>query len=218
MADLESELENITKLKPKKSEQPGGSARGAYLQRLMDHIADLPEADWDTLSADAQRWYNDGAKAIKAQEPIPDFAEPAEEDEAGEEEEPEPADDNGEDEGEEEDEEMANVATEGETTTRKKKKAGAKKAAAPKKKAAAKSKGNGEAKAKRGPVVLKPDAVKVRIKKAILKDPTISLEDLVAQLSKGGTKISKITTAGVRSEFRHSLRVLVQEGFLKIEL
>jgi hypothetical protein len=215
MPDLEVELETVTKLKPKKSEEPGGDSRGGYLQKLMDTISELPETDWDGLSADAQKWYNEGAKALKAQEPIPDFADNAEEEETDEEDE--------EDEGDEHEEET-DMAMEGQETggtkqrskkAKPKPKAKAKPTAAPKK---AKPKEGNSEKKPRAAVALKPDAVKVRIKKAIIKDPQISLEDLCALLSKGGTKISKITTAGVRSEFRHSLRVLQQEGLIKIDL
>lgn len=213
MPDLEVELETATNLKPKKSEEPGGTSRGEYLHKLMDSIEGLPEADWDSLSAEAQKWYNEGAKALKAQEPIPDFVDNGEDTE-------EEQDDEEQDEQEQEDEMAMEGQETGGTKQRSKKakpkpKAKAKPTAAPKK---AKPKEGNSEKKPRAAVALKPDAVKVRIKKAIIKDPQISLEDLCALLSKGGTKISKITTAGVRSEFRHSLRVLQQEGLIKIDL
>jgi hypothetical protein len=199
---VEEELQAITKVKPRRdSEEAGGSSRAGYLQRLMDVIAGIPEDQWTELSLAAQTWYNEGAKAIKAQKPIPDF------DDVSTSEEQEPEDTVEED--------MADAELQEDTTTKAKKKKGARSSTPKPKKA--KGTNSGVATEGKSAIPLKADAVKVRIKRAILKDPTISLEDLCNQLSKGGTKISKVTTAGVRSEFRHSLRVLQQEGLIKID-
>lgn len=91
-------------------------------------------------------------------------------------------------------------------------KSGAKKAA-PKaaKKPAAESKVAAD-KAEKSPIKLDESGVKYRIKKAILKKPNISKEELVEVLGKGGEKVSELTVASIRTEFRHSLRVLAQEG------
>lgn len=61
--------------------------------------------------------------------------------------------------------------------------------------------------------------VKVRIKKLILKRPDISADEIIRRLIKQGVDApSKFTVVGIRSEFRHSLRLLKQEGYIDIEI
>jgi hypothetical protein len=60
-----------------------------------------------------------------------------------------------------------------------------------------------------------PDGVKVRIKRLVIGDPNISLEDLMGRLTKSGDKMSRMTVSAVRSETRHTLRVLHEQGKLK---
>lgn len=61
--------------------------------------------------------------------------------------------------------------------------------------------------------------IKVRIKKLILKRPDISADDIIKALSKdGGEAPSKFTVVSVRSEFRHTLRLLKNEGYIDIDL
>ena len=203
MAGIEEELQTLTKVKPRRdTEEAGGESRSGYLQRMMDVVEGIPESDWNKLSEQAQQWYNMGAEAIKAHKPIPEFDVVYVETKSA-------------DEDDEEEQEEEEVETSPSTNS--------KKVSKPPVKAKVKTKAKGpvKPKVKAAPpkekiaVPLKADAVKVRIKHAIIRDPQISLEDLCVVLSKGGTKISKVTTAGVRSEFRHSLRVLQQEGKLK---
>jgi hypothetical protein len=55
----------------------------------------------------------------------------------------------------------------------------------------------------------------VTIKEAMLDDPNMTVDDIVKKLSKKGTTVSKVTVANVRSDFRHSLKVLADNGKLK---
>jgi len=66
--DIQTELEVLTGIIQDKEE-------GAYdyMLKLMTCISDLPPDIWDTLSEEAQNWYNDAAKAYNKQMKIPDF-------------------------------------------------------------------------------------------------------------------------------------------------
>ena len=71
VSKLEAELMKVTKLR-----QAAGEARHAYLLRLLQGGQGLTKPLWNTLSADAQRWYNDGVNAFMAHniaDDIPDF-------------------------------------------------------------------------------------------------------------------------------------------------
>lgn len=60
--------------------------------------------------------------------------------------------------------------------------------------------------------------IKVRIKQILLKDPKTPVDTIMNKLSgKGQEAPSKFTVAGIRAEFRHSLKVLKQEGIKGLE-
>jgi hypothetical protein len=62
-------------------------------------------------------------------------------------------------------------------------------------------------------------SAKKHIKLMILRDPSISVEDLQLRLqTKHGLHVSITTLEGIRSEFRHSLRLLQQQGLLTLDL
>lgn len=57
--------------------------------------------------------------------------------------------------------------------------------------------------------------VKDRIKAIMIEEPDVSLDDIMEQMGKGGSKLSRVTISNIRAEFRHSLRALKRAGKLK---
>jgi len=208
---MTSILQELSKAASMKA--PKGGPDEAWLRSLVETInakADTDQDFWDKLSEPAQQYVNDGQLALNEGKPIPSI------DDNG----PAP---NGNGADHQEQDDMTDK------TTKKAKPAGgggAKKAAAakpagdPKKKAAAPAKKAAAAKpaADKAAGPKKVSGIKVAIKMAIIKQPGISLEDLIGKLEKDGEKVSRYTTASIRSEFRHSLRVLNQAGVTKIDL
>ena len=64
----------------------------------------------------------------------------------------------------------------------------------------------------------KRDALKVIVKRIMLKTPDISLADLMEELDYHGLSARKPTVRTIREEFRHSLKFLQAEGYLKADL
>jgi hypothetical protein len=62
------------------------------------------------------------------------------------------------------------------------------------------------------------DGIKDRIKALVWKNPSVGVDDLMEKLAKNGPTPSRLTVSSIRSEFRHSLKWLVRNGHLKIEL
>lgn len=79
-------------------------------------------------------------------------------------------------------------------------KKGAKTAAAP-------AKGNSTGEAKR------PGAY-TKIKQLMVKDPTMTSEKLIEKLNKAGYEMTPIAVSSIRSDFRHSMRILKEAGLL----
>lgn len=69
-AALKKELTEVTSCTPKRNEEEQD-----YLGRLVSAIANLDDADWDSLSSEAQDWYNDAAEAANKGKPIKGFIE-----------------------------------------------------------------------------------------------------------------------------------------------
>lgn len=221
----ETLLRKTTGCKPK-----GKEARQAFLGRLLETVEKLDDSEWEKMGQEAggtaaQQWCNDAVDARKAEKEIPDFAAP---DEAEDESEPEgdeaEAEDGDESEGEEESEdegaedEEEKVAKKAKTVKKAAaekapaKKAAGKKAAPAKKKAADDANGAKKSKGRaNGPL----EGIKATIKDLVIDQPHISLEDLLTKLQKGGNKMSRMTVSSVRSETRHTLRVLKAKGRLK---
>jgi len=73
-AAIQKELVEVTELSTKRGED-----RQAFLNRLVVAVAELADKDWDSLSKDAQDWYNNAADAKNAKKEIPDLVEAEEE-------------------------------------------------------------------------------------------------------------------------------------------
>ena len=183
----ETTLIEATGVKKKK-----GEGRQDFLRRVWDAASDLATEDWEKLTNPAQEWVNACTKADTDGKALPDIP-------GAKADEPE--------------KEKAPMAT---------------KAKAAAKAANGKANNNNKAKAKAKPEksakpaktakapkdkapklrVFKEDGLKVRIKRAIFKNPSIGRDDLVSLLAKGsGEKISAVTVTGVRNELRHTIRL-----------
>src|SRR5215472_9286575 len=69
---LQHELLAATDLQVRKSEE-----RNEFFHRLIDAVQDISNEAWDSLSTDAQKWVNAGARLIKKDgedAEIPEFA------------------------------------------------------------------------------------------------------------------------------------------------
>jgi hypothetical protein len=202
---LESELQAAASIKRKANE-----TEQAYLQRLAEAVRELPDDEWDQISEEGQTWTNDAIKALNAEHEIESFGngepkeEPKEEPDDKPGEEHDDDDDNGESKegGEEVEEKAAKPA----------RRVAAKKEAAPKKKAVK------EAKPAKKTVVKtngsRPAGAQTMIKQLLLKDPSMSTEDILAQLSKKGYSPTRQAATSIRSGFRHSLKVIKEAGML----
>ncbi len=182
---IEKSLQQATGVRHKKDDE----TRQDYLHRLVSATKELDDKEWNSLDPAVRAWVNEGVIAINAEQDIPDFTEAEETD-------------------------VAVISTKKKVKTVKVKEAKTPKEKAPK---VVKEKAPKVAKEKapRAARALNGDGVKVRIKRAIMKNPQISTEELIEQLSKGGQKVSKVTVGGIRSEFRHSLKFLIQDDHLK---
>lgn len=68
MSKIQSQLMEATGI-----EEKNGEDRQDFLKRLSRATADLSDAKWNSLSGDAQNWFNDSADATNAKKPIPEF-------------------------------------------------------------------------------------------------------------------------------------------------
>ncbi len=222
--NIEKEVASAAGLKVMKK----GVDRQEYLKKMVEVVTgdEFADDDWEKLSPAAQNWVNAAGTAINAGKDAPDpdgkpngkdkpakksaKAEDVEESEDEGEEESE--DDGDEDEGEQDAKPAKKVK--GKDKPAAKGKDDNKKAAKGKDKPAKKSAKPDKEKKQRGG----PDGMKIRIKKAILKKPSISTEDLIAELGDGENAPSKFTVSNIRAEFRHSLKVLADLGLLTKEL
>jgi hypothetical protein len=206
---VEQEVRTVTGVKPK-----GKEDRAKFLSRLAEGLQKISDDAWDNMSKGGQDWANLATKAYDNDKPVKEFAVEEEEDEESEVEAAAPDDD----------------AEEEETPPARGRKAA--KAAPPKPapKAAAKGK-PGPKPAKSKPAKERGNGaervlvgVKVDIKKMIIKNPDITADEIMEGLRKHPPASqpdyvpSKFTVTSIGSEFRHSLRVLKQEGVIDIEL
>lgn len=225
---VETELQKVTKLK-------AGRDRQAYLEKTVQALAELSKSKFESLSEDAQDWFQRAKQAYTDEEAIPDFEDEEDQaDEASEGDEESEADDEsgedgeeGEEEAEGEDEEASSERPtagrrqsrrqqaddeEGKETMTAKKKANGK-APAAKKKAAAKPAAKA-AKKSAAPRALGQGAPTL-IKQFVLKNPDMSNTDLAEKLKKAGVKMSPASISTIRSQFRHSIRILHEAGHCK---
>lgn len=61
----------------------------------------------------------------------------------------------------------------------------------------------------------KIEGVKVNIKKCVIENPKVSVDEIFKKLGGTKAKMSRVTISNIRADFRHSLKVLQQEGHLK---
>lgn len=232
---VQKEIVELTKLKPKANED-----RQDYLKRVMKVLQEYTDDEWDAIPTDAQNWANAAAKALNDDTDLPEFpgfkpekaGKAAKKEEAEDEGEGEDAggedEDESEDDSEDEDEEEKKPAKK--VAPKKTDRQGPKKAVEKEKpKAKAGKEGNGKKSDKPEKKAAKPakdddkkkrggpDGLKVRIKKLILKNPSIGTEDLITAMTTDDEIPSKFTISNIRAEFRHSLRVLADMGLLTKE-
>jgi hypothetical protein len=226
---IETELQKATGKKPSSKEE-----RMKYVERLVLASQDLSDTDWESLSSPAQKWVNENAKAYKAGKDLTDL--PTGDDDDGDkkangkakdddkparsargrkaaakDEDDEKVKDDDEAKSKDDDEKPAKAAR------------GRKSKEEDDEKPAAKKTGSGKSddkedddkkpakKASSGAV--KGDGVKVRIKKMLLKDPDMKADVLFDKLREDGEAPSRMTVNGIRAEFRHTLRLLKEQGF-----
>ena len=65
MSKIQQELADVTEVTPSKKRDETISSP-EYLARLAAAVADLPEADWNKLTPEAQAWYNNVVDANEA--------------------------------------------------------------------------------------------------------------------------------------------------------
>jgi hypothetical protein len=206
MSEIEKVLCEVTSVARRKKE-----ATQSYLGRLLGRLEKLFDEDggddtWEQLGATkgAQEWFNDAIKADKAKKDLPGFtddqAEPISE---AAEAEPE-REAKSEPEGETEQEGDSEVVANGKAKHGKSKKT----AAAPAKKAPVKeAKQPGPGKKAGGSLAV--------INLLLLKDPSMTVEDLSKALAKKGMKPTPLVVSAARSRIRQTFRVLQEEGHLK---
>lgn len=234
MSKIEAEILKATKQKKKGSKE----ATQDYLTRLFDAVQALGDDGWDDLTEATQVWANECAKAKKKKKSFPDFpSDEAEEEDADEDEDEdadssEDGDEDGDedDDGEDEDEDSDEDEDEDEDDKKSSKKSSKKEDKKPAKKEEKSSKKSDKKEDKKSDKADKKSekkdeakaggsgrktGVTTHIKKIILKDPSITLEDLVAKLETMGLgPVSNMTASTVRADFRQSLAVMHEAGAL----
>jgi hypothetical protein len=65
-----------------------------------------------------------------------------------------------------------------------------------------------------GSVMSLQSVVKTRVKKMILENPKISVDEIQSALEMNDHHLSRISISLIRGEFRHSLRFLIEEGLI----
>jgi cation transport regulator ChaB len=196
---VESELKEATKIS-KRSSETDQKFRG----RLASAVLELPEDVWEELSQEAQDWTNAAVEALNEEEEIASF------DGEGE----DAADDKG-------DEEVATKpakksAAKTAEKSKPKPKAAKAKAKPEKKEAPAKTAKKAATKTNGS----RPQGAQDMIKVLMLKDPTLSTEDILATLAKKGHKPTQQAVTSIRSGMRNTLKIIQREGVdvLKLNL
>ena len=167
-----------------------------FLTRLVEKVNKTTDDDWDKLTADAQRWFNTAFHAWEDKETIPDFPD-AEGD-------PKPADERDGEVSEAESSSTTDESDDGsedEMARRRKKRQVA--AKPPAKKRAT----NGNAKLGSSGAYF--------LKKAMLKKMNVTDEELSKILKDKDYPLSPVRISIIRNEFRHTMRLLQEEGQLK---
>lgn len=206
MSKIEKELLSAAKIDAydAKSED-----RQGYLKRLWKAVDKLDDDVWDGLSEEAQKWQNAATKADENKKAVKDFdGAPVDKTPKADDKPKAAAAGKGDAKGK-----GQNPPKPATKAPAKKAVAPAKKAApakAPAKKAAAEKPEKGSAPSRS--VSGKVEGVKATIKAMLCKKPNMTKDDLIAALKGKGEKLSVVTVTAVRSEFRHTVRVMRQCG------
>ena len=163
--------------------------RQVYLKRLLHKADVLSDDKFHDLPEATQCWIVAGAKAMNAGKDIADFPE----------------------------EEKPPSASKKGGKVKKKVSSGDSPVPSGAKKARKKTPTAGKA-PKQPPAEKKLSGVKVEIKKILLDNPKLSSQDIFAALKKKGLTTTIGTVTGIRSEFRHSLKVLVNAGMIRMDV
>lgn len=176
--------------------------RQDYFNRLITKVNDTSDEDWERLTDDAGKWFNKAVKPWAARKAVPEF--------------PDATDDVEHTDNEEHDQSELPDNDEAEDTvsTAKKKKrtGGSKKAASAKSRSSTAKKKTTGVKATTG--ALEPSGSSV-VKRAMLRNMRATPQELQEVLKKKGMKLSPVRLSIVRSEFRHSIRLLQEDEKLK---
>jgi hypothetical protein len=199
-------------LKAADMKAPKGDPDQAFLLRLRKHADaafDEDEALWESLSKEAQSWFNEAATSVKNKKDIAvfsDLAKPAKAEKPAtkkaavveEDEDPAPEEVADDDEG---DDDVKKPAKKG---------AVAKKAAAPAKKAVGKKAAAPPAKKANGE---KPKKSMLRaLREMVCGKPELTTEQLTKKLDSAGYKVSAMTVGTLRSDCRNTLKIAQEMG------
>jgi hypothetical protein len=230
MSKIEKELLDVLEMRgPKASEGPQD-----YFKRLAVAAGKLDNDDWDKLSQKAQDWVNDASEAINKKKKIvrfPDMKDDEYEEAFGSDD----KDDknggdergsrsrsrdtgDGEDEGGDDKKGSRRSAKEDEDDNVDKKKAKAGKpggkAKSDDKKGAKAAKDKPKSKSA-GPKKERGTGAQVEIKRAVIKDPSKSTDEIVSALNKKGIKVTASGASTIRSGTIQTLRLIKELGMPK---
>lgn len=240
LSKAEMELREVTGVKSKKGED-----RQNFLARLLQKSQDLENDAWEDLTEAAQRWVNEATKADNDDSEIPDFDaldEDGEDEEEGEDKkstkkagtkkkgkanDEDEEDDGGksskrkrsrsdDDEGEEDS--SSGDEEDGDEEDNEEEEAMASKKAAAKKGGKAKTKEKEATKTKSAPKSAKGASMRRTLKQIVVKNPKITVDDLVEKLEDKGFKPSKVTVGSIRADTRDTMTILVDAGMLDANL
>lgn len=234
---IREKLCEATSVKQKKKEDDY-----TFVKRLIATVEDLSDDDWGKLSTEAQEYANSVIEAKKnytewdelPADEVPLFPDETAEDDADSDE-IEPSEDTEEDTSGDTTEETEESEKDMETEKKPKKKKSPpaeKPAAAKAKKAATKpaakekekpvaaksAKANGAAKKPAKSASGKKTGIIGRIRQIVIKNPTISTDDLIAKLEKEEYKGSRMAISTTKQATRDVLKMLVAAKMLDIEL
>lgn len=224
---IEEALLEATGLKKKVAEK-----RQAYLARLIAGAQDLKDSEWDKLNEATQKWVNKGAKVVNAEsgdiDDFPDLGGDEKEDDKSErrtertssrrrDDDDEKKDDKKDDKKKDADEEKPS-SRRGRRGDDDEKKDDKKEDKEEKRTSrTSKEKPDKEKPAKKEPAKKerKGDGAQASIKKAIIKDPTASTDELIKSLAKKGLDVTPSAVSTIRSGTLQTLRFVKELGMPK---
>lgn len=213
MTQIEMELQKVTGIS-----YNDGDERQDYLVRLMKGAYSIEEGAFNKLTKATQSWVNNAINAHNDELPLVDFKST-----------------NGKADGHDDPPATTQEDIVKPTKAKSEKGAKVKKEAATSKKAnnnaskeAKPAKEPVKAKAKKMPKIGKVNdtfdesnkpsrrvGAQSLIKRLVLKDPQITVNDLVEKVTKQGYEVTRFAASTIRSGFRHSIKIIQEEGLLK---